>query len=346
MNATPQCLISAFLSVLAAMSLARPLHAASPVPASTSSPAGLTAQAAASVNGYNIVGYMPNWSGDVTTIQYSKLTHICYAFLQANSNGSLDMSRVTPSRLQQLVSLAHANGVKVLISLGGAANDALTSAMDNSSARTALAANCLNFISSYSLDGFDFDWEGPGDSTEGGYWQSFMQTMYNSLHPQGKLTTAAIHKWFGQYIPSSAFAYMDLGNIMAYNNDQELPQHSSYNYAVSEFNYWVQRGLPVSKCVLGVPFYGYLSSDTSQNNDIAYTDIVANNPSAASSDSSSYQNDVVYYNGIPTIQKKANYVVSQKAAGVMMWDLSEDATGSASLLSAIYTVLSSVPPYP
>ena len=47
------------------------------------------AQAAVLPNGFKSVGYMPSWAGNVTTIQYSKLTHVNYAFVLPNANGSL-----------------------------------------------------------------------------------------------------------------------------------------------------------------------------------------------------------------------------------------------------------------
>lgn len=281
---------------------------------------------------YRVVGYMPDWQGDVAVVQYNKLTHICYAFLQANANGSLDLSGVTSSRLQQLTTRAHANGTKVLISLGGWSNGAaLTAAMRNASARVILATNCLNFINQYGLDGFDFDWEGPANASDGAAYQAFMQTMYGSLHPQGKLTTTAIAPWFGDNIPASAFAFMDFANLMAYDN--EGAQHSDFNFAVSNLTYWVNRGLPLAKCVLGVPFYGY--SDASHSITVAYNTICARDPNAQNVDFSGG----VFYNGIPTIQRKTNYVVSQGAGGVMMWELSQDATGAKSLLSAISAIL-------
>lgn len=296
------------------------------------------ANKAASTGNYRIVGYMPDWQGDIYAVQYSKLTHVCYAFLQANSNGSLDMSGVTISSLQELTSLAHANGTKVLISLGGWSNGAaLTSAMNSSSSRSALATNCLNFISQYGLDGFDFDWEGPENTTQGGYYSSFMQTMYNALHPQGKLTTTAIALWYGDNIPASSFAYMDFANLMAYDDDGE--NHSTYDCAVSHMEYWISRGLPASKCVLGVPFYGYQGTNRS-GGEVAYNTICANDSNAHNSD---YSNGIGY-NGIPTIQAKTNYVVNMNAGGIMIWELSEDASGSKSLLSAIYSILSGTSP--
>jgi len=297
---------------------------------------------AANTGNYRVVGYMPDWQGDVNAVQYSKLTHVCYAFLMANADGSLNMSGVTTSRLQQLTTLAHNNGTKVIISLGGWSNSynpdgsegPLFPAMRNASARANLATNCLNFINQYSLDGFDFDWEGPANATDGAAWSSFMQTMYSSLQPKGKVTTTAIASWFGSNIPTSAWAYIDFANIMAYDN--EGAQHSSYDYAVSQMSYWLGQGIPMNKIVLGVPFYGYPSGSRTG---VAYNTICAGDPGAHNVDYSGG----VYYNGIPTIQAKTNYVVSQKAGGVMMWELSQDATGAKSLLSAIYTILSNDP---
>jgi GH18 family chitinase len=67
---------------------------------------------------FKVVGYMPSWSGDVNAIQYSKLTHINYAFLLPTATGGFQAIE-NPSKLQSLVSLSHANGVKVLIAVGG-----------------------------------------------------------------------------------------------------------------------------------------------------------------------------------------------------------------------------------
>lgn len=38
---------------------------------------------------FRVIGYMPSWAGDVNQVQYSKLTHINYAFLLPTSTGGL-----------------------------------------------------------------------------------------------------------------------------------------------------------------------------------------------------------------------------------------------------------------
>src|SRR5215207_2801809 len=75
-------------------------------------------EAAVLPNGFKSVGYMPSWAGSVTSIQYSKLTHINYSFALPNSNGTLQAIENT-SKLSQLVSLGHQNGVKVSLAIGG-----------------------------------------------------------------------------------------------------------------------------------------------------------------------------------------------------------------------------------
>ncbi len=75
------------------------------------------AQAVVLPNNFKSVGYMPSWAGNINTIQYNKLTHINYAFVLPNSNGSLQ--GVDGGRLSSLVSQAHANNVKVSIAVGG-----------------------------------------------------------------------------------------------------------------------------------------------------------------------------------------------------------------------------------
>ena len=100
---------------------------------------------------FKVVGYETSWDGAVSGIQFGKLTHVNYAFLVPNTNGSLQAID-NASKLQSLVSAGHSSGVKVLISCQAtAANwDSLAS---NSASRTAFVNNLMNFINQYNLDG-------------------------------------------------------------------------------------------------------------------------------------------------------------------------------------------------
>ena len=105
------------------------------------------ATAAVLPNGFRSVGYMPSWSGSVNSVQYTKLTHINYAFALPNANGTLQ-AIPDPGKLSSLVSLGHSTNVKVSLAIGGW-NDG------NDSAFESLAANAgsrTTFVNQSRID--------------------------------------------------------------------------------------------------------------------------------------------------------------------------------------------------
>ncbi|MFK4087859.1 glycosyl hydrolase family 18 protein [Kribbella sp. NPDC020789] len=287
-----------------------------------------TAAAAALPAGFKSVGYMPSWSGSATAIQYSKLTHINYAFALPNSNGTLQPIENT-SKLSQLVSLGHQNGVKVSLAIGGW-NDGNDSAFEalagNSGARTTFVNSVMSVINQYGLDGIDIDWEYPDPGASGNNYAALMQQLSNTLHANGKLLTAAVVSEGGTAdgVQPVVFGYVDWLNIMAYDGGSP---HANYDWSIASANFWKNRGLPKAKTVLGVPFYsrpGYLT----------YAQIVAQNPANAQVDCVNIGGQQCY-NGIPTIKRKTQWAVAN-GGGIMNWELSQDATGSLSLVSAIF----------
>ena len=266
---------------------------------------------------------MPSWAGDVNAVQYSKLTHINYAFLLPNTDGSLQAID-NSSKLSSLVSAAHANGVKVMISVGGwndGNDNGFETLAGNTTYRTNFVNNISSFVNQYNLDGADIDWEYPDAGTSANNYVSLMTALATRLHGQGKLLTAAVVGTGGESILSSVFAQVDFLNLMAY--DYNNYDHSTYSYASQSISYWKGRGLPANKTVLGVPFYGRPSWES-------YAALIARgaNPYA-----DTYSG--VGYNGITTIKSKTDLAYDQ-AGGIMMWELSQDAVGTYSLLSAIH----------
>ncbi|MFP2926535.1 glycosyl hydrolase family 18 protein [Pyxidicoccus sp. 3LG] len=278
-----------------------------------------------------VVGYFPTWAGDVNAIQYDKLTHINYAFALPTAQGGLTGVSSGDARLRSLVQAAHARGVKVLIAVGGW-NDGNDSAFEqmaaNAGARTNFVNTMVNFVNAAGLDGVDLDWEYPDPGASAANFGALVRELGAAMHSRGKLLTAAVvaNGYYGEGIPASSFADFDFINIMAYDGGQP---HSTYDLAVNSLNYWVGRGLPRSKAVLGVPFYG-----RSPSSYVAYSQLVSWDAQAP------YKDNVgdVYYNGIPTIQAKARLALGQ-GGGVMIWELTQDTQGATSLLSAIAQVL-------
>ncbi|GAB3370841.1 glycosyl hydrolase family 18 protein [Micromonospora halotolerans] len=298
------------------------------------------AEAVVLPNNFKSVGYMPSWSGSVNSIQYGKLTHINYAFALPNNDGSLRPVE-NPSKLSSLVSLGHANNVKVSIAIGGW-NDGNDSAFEalaaNSGARGAFVTNVVNFVNQYNLDGVDIDWEYPDPGASANNYTALMQQLGSALHSRGKLLTAAVvsEGYYVDGVPPAVFGSVDWLNIMAYDGGSP---HANYDWSISSVNLWKSRGLPAAKAVLGVPFYsrpGYYT----------YSALVGMDPANANRDCTTVSGAQQCYNGVPTVKRKTQWALAN-AGGMMNWELSQDTTGATSLVSAIYdTVMGGGTPSP
>jgi chitinase len=284
---------------------------------------GLLLQAGSADAQFRVIGYLPAWRGDINPAQLAQLTHVNYAFVHPTATGGLEPLQ-DPTKLKRLVKAAHAAKVRVLISVGGW-HDGNHSAFDSIGANPAytraFVANLMRFAQEYQLDGIDMDWEHPDANTASGYAE-LMRQLAAQLHPQGKLLTAAVAggTWAGPGILSSVFESVDFLNIMAY--DAPPPTHSTYADASQTLAYWQARGLPVGKTVLGVPFYG-------QPGGVAFTALL--------NQGADPQADMlagVGYNGLATMKSKTKLALD-KASGIMIWELSQDALGPNSLLTVI-----------
>ena len=208
-----------------------------------------------------------------------------------------------------------------------------------SAKRAGFVAKIVRYLSSHHLDGLDVDLEGPAIGKDYG---AFIQELAAALTPKHNLLTAALSQGYGgSQVPDSVFAHLDFVNIMAYDatgpwNPNAPGQHSSIEFAKSSVAYWLGRGLPKSKAVLGVPFYGYGFGEAFRKQDYPFSEIVASHPGAENSDEAG---KTIWYNGLPTIKAKCEFVVSESLGGVMIWSLDADARGGHSLLAAIHETL-------
>lgn len=286
--------------------------------------------AIAAAPNFKVVGYMPSWAGTPQDIQYNKMSHINYAFIRPTTTGGLTAVD-NPGKLQSIVSLAHANGVLVGIAIGGWSDlnnvDFQTMAA-NSGYRATFINNVVNLINTYSLDGVDIDWEYPREGNDPANFATLMNELSSAMHSRGKFLTAAVSAqgYYADGVQASVFNAVDFLNLMVYDGDAGAG-HAPYSLAVSSLNYWLGRGLPASKAVLGLPFYARPSWKP-------FRQLVQE---GANPNADTFNGD--YYNGIATIKSKTNLAFDRGIAGVMMWELSQDATGANSLVTAIQQVI-------
>jgi chitinase len=293
-----------------------------------------------------VIGYVQDYPDSPTPaldqIDFKKITHLNVAFANpVDADGNLSV----PPSLVEIVARAHQNDVKVLISIAGggvSANEteqAKYFTLISSKNRKAFVQRIVHYLELYHLDGLDVDLEGPAINKD---YASFVSELAAAIKPKHKLLTAAVSAWFGgDQITEKALGYFDLVNVMAYDAtgpwDKNKPgQHSSMDYTKKSVDYWIDRGVPKSKLVLGVPFYGYGFGDAFTKDGYTFAQIVSQYPGSEAKDEVGH---TIWYNGIPTIRAKVKYVREQHLAGVMIWSIDQDAKGEQSLLSAIHDSL-------
>ena len=293
---------------------------------------------------FKVVGYYPAWKPDkLSAIDFSIITHICYAFAIPTPDGAL-LDLQNPDTARTILQSAHANGAKVLLSVGGwSYNDiplenVFVEATANETKIRQFAESILSMCETYGFDGVDMDWEHPRvDGTSAKQYESLMLLLSERLHAQGKLLTAAVLSGVtvdgNIYYDAAAHTNVvlnavDFINVMAYDGG-DGERHSSYSFAVNCGTYWKDtRGLPAYKVVMGMPFYARPSWES-------YGIILESVPKASDMDCVSYNGMEVYYNGLDTITAKTRYA-KENLGGVMVWELTQDTSDpDKSLLQAI-----------
>lgn len=282
---------------------------------------------------FRVIGYVTA-SVVVEQVPFDKLTHINYAFLIPNADGTFQPMPNT-WKLKALAEEARKHNVQVLISVGGWGWDAQFEELAADAQKRAVFVDGLvKFVAEAGIDGADIDWEYPDPGQSAQNFLALMTELRAAL-PKDKLLTAAVIAFgdeYGQGIPAESFALMDFINIMTYDGDL----HGSMEQFNLGLDYWLGRGIPPEKLVMGVPFY-------SRPGEIIYRKIVESDPAAARQDSLELLGAVQRYNGAPTMREKTE-IALERASGIMIWTIEYDAPGEASLLSAIdETIRSSRP---
>ena len=257
-------------------------------------------------------------------IPYQKLTHINYAFLTPNADGTFNRVR-NGWKLEQIAGTAHEHGVRVCISVGGWGWDTQFEELAASpQTRSAFVQNLKAFVDEYGLDGVDMDWEYPDPGPSADNFLALVRELRAAM-PDKLLTTAVVSHGdeHGMGVPAEAFELFDFVNVMTYDG----PDHGTMEQFENGLAYWSGRGLPKEKIVLGAPFYG--------DPNLPYFKIVQADPTAAQNDTFEYYGTTYHYNGIPTIKVKTRFAM-QKAGGIMFWTLDHDTQGDLSLLNAIH----------
>ena len=272
-----------------------------------------------------VIGYLPHYrAGAIDALPYELLTDVVYFSLAPRANGSIDSSKAKPEILKKLTTLAKPKGVKVHVCVGGWRKSAGFSKMTAEPAtRIAFVRNLTIFLKTHGLDGADVDWEHPKSKSEIENFQKLLIELKRAFRLHGFQLTVAVSGW-GTYLKPETIPFVDRIHVMAY--DQGTP-HSPFAGATRDMMHWEKQGVPKSKLILGIPFYGR----NAKNQAITYEEILRRfKPSPDSDLAGGY-----HFNGPATIRKKTAYAIREGYGGVMIWELGQDAKGKNSLLHAI-----------
>lgn len=268
-----------------------------------------------------IVGYYPNWQqykrGGMfhqDNLDFSKYSIIEYAFMGLDENGNvylvdpwgdnkiisgdIDWDLTTDEDnpvfipYTNMISLAHKEGTKVMVSIGGwTLSTNFPEVAADPKKRARFAESCVEICRKYDFDGVDIDWEfpgaAPGNGCEGGPEdKENLNLMFDVLRDsldvyekeagQEMLLTAAFHSvpYLAQQIDwEHTSEVLDYINLFGYDfygawyKAEAIPQSPLYPPAEGHGDFGVNQadgfllltevyGVPAEKIILGIGFYG------------------------------------------------------------------------------------------
>ncbi|GAB3012996.1 glycoside hydrolase family 18 protein [Spirosoma pulveris] len=346
---------------------------------------------------YVVIGYVTGSGWTKDQIEAQKLTHINYAFGVPDEKGEIaPLTAKDGENLAKLTSLRASNkDLKILLSIGGWGGcKYFSDAALNDASRQKFTNSAVAILKKHRLDGIDIDWEYPDQIGAGNIYRPadkknftlFLKSLRDGLDKQGKLDkrTGANHylltaatggdtAFVNHTELGKAQKFLDYVNIMTYDlyhgNDKVTGHHSplyqsakgdhARNSSADAVDGHIRAGVPASKIVLGLPFYGRGWSETRDQDNglfqpatgkhyfISYDELMAKyinkegytrywdeeakapylwNPTSRTFISYADPESFIY---------KVAYVKSKKLAGVMFWEYIYDLQQKSILLNTL-----------
>jgi chitinase len=343
-----------------------------------------------------VVGYVFPQNAELQPgqIDANSLTRINYAFANIENGHMVTGFAKDKENFAFLVSLKQQNpSLTVLVSVGGWLwSNNFSEVSLTLQSRETFIQSVMEFLKRYDLDGLDIDWEYPGMTGSGHPFRSEDAQNFTLLLKElrTRFTTETGRTHHRLYLTIAAGAsdeflahtemekvqrYVDTVNLMSYDyyespsdaltghhaplfTSPSDPKKVSGNASVLAFE---KAGVPASKILLGMPFYGRMWGEVADHNHglfqpgkpvpnayapyhaIAetmlnhgfdrYWDSKASVPYLYSPEKQIF----VSYEDPESIAAKCNYVRAHDLGGVMFWDYSGDPSGT--LLKTIHDSL-------
>jgi chitinase len=325
------------------------------------------------------------------SIDVAHLTRINYAFANIKDGRMIDGFDHEARNLAALVALKQQNPrLQVLVSVGGWEWSNNFSDMTLTPAsRSTFIDSVMAYLTRYHLDGLDIDWEYPGIAgatnhfrpEDGAHFAALLSALRARFNAQQQTTHHRLYLSIAAGSSDDYIAHTPLGevarsldtvNLMAYDyyepsddkitgnhaplhTDPRDPKAASAEASVLAFE---KAGVPASKLVLGVPFYGHVWGNVPATNHGlfqpgrsipgAYAGYSAITTTMLGHGYTRYWDasaDVPYlyspskhifvsYEDPESLRLKCRFVLAHHLGGIMFWDYNGDPSGT--LLRAVY----------
>jgi GH18 family chitinase len=284
------------------------------------------------------------------------LDAVIYAFVEINPDGTLFV--LTPKYLNQLINLkTYKPELKVIAAIGGWGAEGFSDAALTPTSRYNFARQVNKLINQYKLDGIDIDWEYPAVGAAGiksrpEDKQNFtlLLTAIRDVIGEDKwLSVAATGD--ASYINRSAeinkiAPIIDYFHLMSYDftagETGERGQKHQANLYDSELSLpgysvdlWVKNleaaGMPRSKILLGIPFYGRLGATITKSYDQLRQDYINKNGNEYKFDEKAQvpyllkdNQFTMSYDDPLSIYLKGQYILKNCLGGIFSWTSTYD----------------------
>ncbi len=273
---------------------------------------------------FEVVGFFPDYgSGFGFQLEHiESLSQLNFFTAVPAYNGTMTLpATLNPNDGGVWAEIAIVRGTRAVLTIGGNNNSGGFASATSRVYRANFIQNIVKLVDDFQFTGVDIDWEFPSSTSEQNNYATFLAQLKTAL-PAGSTMSVDVPAtgYNGKYFPVSLFTNVDYVNIMAYDDWVESgwdQNHSSYDKMVNHVNYWVNKGVPKSKIIVGVPFYGLKNWSST----IKYSEILTANPDILPSVDVW---DGHYFNGYDLIKKKTQYVKDEGYAGIMIWEVSQD----------------------
>ncbi|KAH8164499.1 hypothetical protein CIB48_g3755 [Xylaria polymorpha] len=306
----------------------------------------------------------------------SQLNQVLYAFANFRSDGTVyadlekhydgdswnDVGTNAYGCIKQLFKLKKTNRqLKVLLSIGGwTYSPGFAAAASTDATRQTFASSAVQLVKDWGFDGIDIDWEWPANDTDANNMVSLLSAIRKALDSYSAQYASNYHFLLSVALPAGPDNYnkMKLSQMNAAGVDQF--NMLSYDYAGSwdttaghQANLYSDPSHPTDtpfstdaalKAYIAAAFSG-IGSGSWENGIWDYKVLprsgteVYDSVAGASYSYDSATKELVSYDNVDMIKRKAAYIQSKGLAGSMFWEASGDRTDSGSLISAAFNAL-------